>query len=487
MLVSLAVLVMAGCGAGRASAPSGGSGGGNNGGSGDSGGLSGSSESSGGLEAGAAGATEAGTGSGGSSGTGGNEEGGSGGAGVNDACAFHVSARVSPKIATVGIVEWDSGLSDIENAEIEFGLDRYYGMTAPVDLAEPEHRTLLLGMKPSTEYHYRIVATNAGTRCTSDDFSLTTGALRSNLPEVDVVTNAPERIAGGFLVSCFLEDGPAFILDADGDYVWAYGSGEMGRSLLSYDGKHLWYAGVNVAGGSGSMRRVSMDGLTEEDFSEEFGDIHHDFTVLPDETVAFLQHNDEEDWIMERAPDGSVSAVVSVQAAHGQPGGAAHANSIHYSTEDDTYTVSDLGYDLYVKVTRQGETVWVLGGANSDFSGTGASWERQHGHHVLAPDRLLIFSNGAIGTAPSVAIEILLNLTEMTATRVWEYEGGVRALIFGDVQRPDNGNTLVNYSNAGEIHEVDPSGSLVQAISWQLGGATGYSMKRQSLYGPPPK
>jgi hypothetical protein len=57
----------------------------------------------------------------------------------------------------------------------------------------------------------------------------------------------------------------------------------------------------------------------------------------------------------------------------------------------------------------------------------------------------------------------------------------------GDVQRLPNGNTLVTYSYQGLIHEVSPEGALLQQLSWGIGGAVGYSMKRASLYGPPPK
>jgi hypothetical protein len=74
------------------------------------------------------------------------------------ACTITPRVTMSPAISTVASVEFTTDLAGLSAARIEFGLDASYGMTAPVDLAEPGYRTLLLGMKTSREYHFRIVA-----------------------------------------------------------------------------------------------------------------------------------------------------------------------------------------------------------------------------------------------------------------------------------------------------------------------------------------
>lgn len=396
------------------------------------------------------------------------------------ACRFEASATLSEVIPTVAVVTWSTTLDPVTSASIEFGLDTAHGMAAPVDLAAPNGRTVLVGMKPERLYHFRVVARSGEEECRSRDFTLTTGALDEDLVPVTSTALAPGARAGGFLVSGFLTNGPAFILDSDGDYVWAYGSGEMGRVALSRDRKYVWYAGVNVAGGRGSMKRVSLDGTEVDDFSAEFGDIHHDFTILPDETIGFLEHDGETDRVMERAPDGSVREVFDVGEAQG---GVTrdHANSIHYSEDEDAYTVSDLAEDAFVKVTRAGRVVWILGGEHSDFTGDGAVWDAEHGHELLGRDGLLFFSNGAPGE-PSTAIEVRLDLEAKTATRVWQYEAGLHAFLYGDVQRLDGGDTLVSFSPSGVVREVDPSGALVRELDWELGGALGYTTELASLY-----
>lgn len=400
------------------------------------------------------------------------------GPGDGAACVFEVTSSLSERIASVGIVEWSLSDREPERAHIEFGLDTSYGLSAPVDLAESRYRTLLLGMKASREYHFRIVADE----CVSEDHTLTTGPAPNGLPSLTVTTTPGAVTDDGFLVSCLLFS-PVFILDADGDYVWWYGSGEMGRAALSRDRKHLWYSGINVAGVAGSMKRVTLDGLVEEDFTQEFAGIHHDFTILPDETVAFIQTDGGSDRIMERSSGGELTEVLDVAAAHGGPD--THANSIHYWPELDAYTLSDLAQNAYVYAGRGGSASWVLGGSTSDFSGDGASWNAQHGHELVAPDRLLFFNNGSGDDVSSLGVEVALDFERGVATRVWEYGAGVRSAIFGDVARLPSGNTRITFSTAGTIHEVTKEGALVRSLDWALGAAPGYVTQYDSLYAEP--
>ncbi len=408
-----------------------------------------------GLQAGAAAVSVAGEGgfSGAANAAGGDAAGADAGSAP---CRFAIDASISDAISTVGIVEWSLNVAAVSAAHIDFGLDTTYGLSAPVPLAAASHRTLLLGMKASHRYHARIVAQADDMTCVSDDFTLRTGSIPNGLPALTVTTPNPGAATGGYLVSSFLAKGPPFILDADGDYVW-WGVGlGVGRAELSFDGQLMWYGNVNVAGGVGYISSLSMDGLDKQSHPE-FGDSHHDFTVLPDETVAFIQHDGACDTIMERAPDGEVREVVNVHDAHGGST-TCHTNSLHYHVADDTYTFSDLEQNCYVKVTRQGDVVWVLGGSTSQFTGDGATWTREHGHDLILPNRLLFFNNGSAGDN-SAAVEVALDFEKLTATRVWSYDAAaLSSAIYGDVQRLDNGNTLIAYSTAGVVLEVESGG-----------------------------
>jgi hypothetical protein len=106
--------------------------------------------------------------------------------------AVQLASDVDPSApGTVGIVTWSVDADGITEASIEFGLDTDYGMTAPVDLEEPEFRTLLLGMKPEQTYHFRIVAMAGGTTYTSEDQTVDTGPATDLVSvELDVVDEA---------------------------------------------------------------------------------------------------------------------------------------------------------------------------------------------------------------------------------------------------------------------------------------------------------
>ncbi|HLK91205.1 MAG TPA: aryl-sulfate sulfotransferase [Polyangia bacterium] len=470
------------------------------------------------------------TGQGGSSGSTG--EGGSGAAGSgvdaggttpatvtsvgSGGCTFTLEISTSPNIPTVGIVAWSTTLTDLIEAHVSFGLDASYGMTAPVDLSQTSYRTLLLGMKASRTYHFQVAATNAAGTCTSGDLTLATGPAANGLTPPTITTNNASALYGGFLVTgqftIALVGGkggaPAFILDKDGAIVWWYavaGSDATGVTM-SYDGNYMWINGVNVPAGTTHVHRVSMDGLVDEDHSSEFTGLSHQLTVLPDETVAFYAYGSNGcDDIKLRAPDGTVTTVVNARTAHGGTS-ACHVNGIFYSRMDDTLVFSDLDNNCLTKVTRSGQTVWVLNGGapngpTSSFSGGAVIWKGgEHGFHILGLDDFVIFNNNSKQPAGStaswgsaagdemgsLAIEVKLDLGAMTATETWSYQGlGLADDVLGDVQRLPNGNTLIDFATKGTIEEVDASGNVLQQIKSNTN--FGYFQKRATLYGPPPR
>ena len=432
-------------------------------------------------------------------------------------CTFAGTSSLSSQISTVGIVTFTTLLSAPTEAHIDFGLDRSYGMTAPVDLTAASYRTLLLGMKPSRTYHFRLSATDGTDSCTSDDFTIATGAAPNGLPNPTITTNNAGALYGGFLVtgqySQSLISGaalgaPAFILDRDGTYVWWYtvtGSDATGVTM-SYDGNYIWINSVNTPSHAAKVHRVSMDGLIDEDHSTEFAGLSHQLTVLPDETVAFYSYGTNGcDDIKLRSPDGTVTTVANAQSAHGGTD-VCHVNAIFYSRPDDTLVFGDLDNNCLTKITRTGATVWVLNGGvdtgpKSWFNGGGLVWQGgEHGFHILGLDDFVIFNNNTMMPAGSKvswgaaagdgsgsgAIEVKLDLATMTATQTWSYQAlGLNDAVLGDAQRLPNGNTMVDFSTRGSIQEVDANGNLLQEI--KTAANFGYLQKRATLYGPPPR
>jgi len=425
---------------------------------------------------------------------------GSGGAVAQANCTFTIpAATTSAKIATVGVVEFSTDLAGLSSAQIEFGLDTNYGMVAPVDVAAANHHTLLLGMKQRKTYHFRVVATGSAGQCQSMDQTITAGSLPNGFPTIDVETKTQNKaeLYGGFLLTgAYVQSGggsgsPAYIVDQDGDVVWAFNVGsDVTGAHMSNDGKYMWINSAQVPEGKTNVHRVSMDGTTDEDLSTQFKGLNHTLQVLPDESVAFFAYSSNGcDDVKLRHPDGTVDTLYNSGTATG--GKACHCNAIAYSESDKSLVVSELESNKYFKVKIADKSlVWVLGGtAPNDFTGDGSTWSRQHGVHVLAADKLLFFNNGALGSGGSLAIELLLDLSAKTAKKAWTYQSapGISNDIMGDVQRLKNGNTIVAYSTKGVLHEVNAQSTLLQSWSWPIGGAFGYISKRKSLYGPPEK
>src|SRR5262245_14179685 len=215
------------------------------------------------------------------------------GAGGAVSCTFTQSSSVSTMIPTVGIITWSTTLSGVQSAKIDFGLTTSYGMTAPVDLAQQNYRTLLLGMKGSRMYHYRITATSGGGQCASPDYTIMTGPIANGLVKPTVTTNNAAALSGGFILTGqYVQNvggsAPAYILDSDGDYVWWFNiENYVTGVVMDYAGTHMWINNHPPNLADAKVHRVTMDGLTAQDLSSQFVELSHQLTVLPDETVAF--------------------------------------------------------------------------------------------------------------------------------------------------------------------------------------------------------
>ncbi|HEY7376648.1 MAG TPA: aryl-sulfate sulfotransferase [Polyangia bacterium] len=493
-VAAVAVVLSLGCG--------GSSTGGSPGAGGSAAGATGTAGSGSGGSTGTAGATGTG-GNGGSMTTG---TGGSGGGTLS--CTFTQSGSLSPMIATVGIVTWSTTLAGVQSAKIDFGLTTSYGMTAPVDLKQASYRTLLLGMKSSRMYHYRITATAAGGDCQSPDYTIMTGPLANGLVKPTVTTNDAAALAGGFLmtgqyVANVSGTGPAFILDADGDIVWWYNiEDNVTGVVMDYAGTHMWINNHPPDLSNARIHRVTMDGMTAEDLTSQMPKLSHQVTVLPDETVAFYADDGGTQGcsdIKERAPNGTVRTIVNSQKALGTTG-QCHVNNIQYSPQDDTLVFSDHIHCAVAKIRRtDGSTVWILNGATKTF--TGDSWlGSEHGIHILGVDDFLIFNNNSrsvagttiaasMGTGDgSGALEIKLDLNAMTVTKIWSYKAMgtmYQTDIMGDLQRLANGNIVIAFGGKGVIQEIKPDGTVLQEMKTTTN--FGYIQKRATLYGPPPR
>jgi hypothetical protein len=417
-------------------------------------------------------------------------------------CSFDITGTLSEEIPSVGVVEWSTDLEGVTEARIEFSLDDpeegelNVGSGGPISVSEP--RALLLGLKPARSYTYRIVVSAGATVCTSPDQQLVTDAD----PEAELMT----RVAGesgspapGFIVTCDYAGGSAMIVDTDGDVVWSTEAPpQCSRALMDWEGEYLWMLKANPSfDDGGDVRRVRMDGSEVEQIPDLAGS-HHDFAVLPGGSAAFLVWADAADSssdLVERAPDGTLTALTRLDDATFLPPSdihTYHANALRYYASDDSYTVSDLALGGIAKFDREGQISWQLRGncTNAPPSQCAAApLLGNHGHQLLEDGNLLVFfaTNGSgrpVGDpAPVYEYAFAEDAGALTATLAWSHVEEAGSMILGDLQRLPNGNTLVTYSTEGTIHEISPTGDLVQSLSFA--GQFGYASFRETLYGPP--
>jgi hypothetical protein len=414
------------------------------------------------------------------SGAAGMAAGGSGGAPLGSAM-FTVTVKLASEEkasapGTVGIVTWTVDVTELTSASIEFGLDTTYGMSAPVDLAATDHRTLLLGMKPEKTYHFRVVAHDATSTYQSMDYTVETGPKTTLIPLTVDITDAAKH-EGGFIVGSFWQgtaNGRVFIADADGDVVWWYEDGptSIARARMSEDGKNMWMISADNAGQP--VQRVSMDTLDAQTYMSAVGS--HDITPVGADKMAFIEYGENDcNSIFEITPNGTTSEVWDSEGE--VAGSGCHGNALRYSKDEDIYTFSDVSTEVF-GVSRGGDVVWKL----SEIVPMGnAAWQGvQHGHQLLG-DSIIIFANRGAGMNASAAIEYNFE----TGAELLNFSSGDFSQNLGDVQRLPGGNTLVTFSNDSIIKEIDAQKNVVMEINGG-GSRFGYSLWTDTLYGPPP-
>jgi hypothetical protein len=405
---------------------------------------------------------------------------------------------VSPQIPTVGVVEWSLSGEPPSSAKIAYTLNDAdpsllnRGGESPVPLGNAGYRTLLLGLKQSRDYTFHIEATRGGSTCVSPDYALPTTGSFTDAPMVTADVARPGAREPGFIVTSSGTSLPdsGYIIDADGDMVWFFpGPLNTCRAQMDYEGNTMWMITCNPINEMGEVRSVSMDGALVQMNVPGFEFAHHDLTVMPGGRVAALvwatADNEPPSDLVIRTPDGQVTPAFTI-GSNLYKSDLFHANAVHYIPSDDSFTVADRDANVVVKVSSAGVPRWQLGGV-CDGAPTGAhcspqSWLVNHGHHLLDDGTLLLFNNTATYDAAHV-LEFQLADTPnaLAATMVRDYPGTDVSATLGDVQRLPGGNTLVTYSNAGTIVELDSSWNVVQTFTVRVG----YSNWRPTLYGPP--
>ncbi|MBN1480853.1 carbohydrate binding domain-containing protein, partial [candidate division KSB1 bacterium] len=117
-----------------------------------------------------------------------------------------------------------------------------------------------------------------------------------------------------------------------------------------------------------------------------------------------------------------------------------------------------------------GETIWILGGENSDFAFVNENLEFSRIHDVRPvpgqQNHYTLFDNGrdrSNGPQFSRAVEYKLDLDAKTAEKVWEYRHSpdLYSSYCGGTQPFKNGNRFISWANNDYFNEVNSSEELV--------------------------
>lgn len=404
--------------------------------------------------------------------------------------------ELSEHVPTVATVWWGVNGVDPRKAEVEF--QRTAGgavLVAPAPLTnDGPHRSLLLGMKASTEYTYRINVNDGA--CVSEPRTLQTGPASPHLPRLTFQVGS--SFAPGFYILCsgFGADiptgavGPArfvYIIDQDGDPVWWWNPAHASsRATMDWEGNSMYMLALNVGGASPAFARVNMDGTGYRKI--DIGNAHHDFTVTPDGRIVVIVHAGKSDGVVAYDPKtDTLSAIVPDVASLYEKGRPEyHANAITYRRDDDSFILGDRFPNLLVKFDWQGQLLWQFGGDDPRgpaFAGTD-SWNSNHGHHWTDDGRLLVFNNGAVATSKVLQFEVDEANLDARLSREY-FTPGLSSLVLGDVQQLPNQHVLATFSASGHLIEYNPEGEIVTHLRASM--SLGYTMYRRTLYGPPDK
>lgn len=412
-----------------------------------------------------------------------------------------VDFSISEHISTVVQVAPAEDAATWTSARVEFGADGVLDRSLDFDLSRARVPALsLVGFKPGSEVSLKVVVDDDGKERESEVQTITTGALPTWLPRVQVdVDDGGTHVQGDYMVTSVVTSPPAAVLlDSDGDFVWwaeLEEAHQVGRVRLARDGQGVLAMPINVEGDSErGLIRVSWDGGTITD--TPVGQAHHDFVELADGTLGLLVEEDRTvegqilsgDTVVEQAPDGTQTTIWSAwddldpaltpSGLEGQDW--THANVLVHDAERDDWLVSLMGTRAIARIGRDGSGLrWLFGGAVGDFEDSAGETDLIDRQHVfeLVDGGLVLFENGLPGEEISRAVQWELDEEQLLAREVWSYTPDPTLYCFslGGLDRLENGDTLVTFSVNGRIDEVDAAGTLRWRLSASLGGTFGYT------------
>ena len=296
----------------------------------------------------------------------------------------------------------------------------------------------------------------------------------------------------------------ATLVDGCGAHQWwappELSENRIYRAKLARDARSLWIAEKDRSGlvDSAWIRRLNTDGETLS--RTRTLEAHHDLVELDDGQLAFLSHQYKQNIWFDAFSEDLVSDVVRLTTEgdetptdnrlfslfddsgiepfwtcdHMLPSGRvpgfgewSHSNSLIWEPEEEALYVLIRYWDAILKLDREGEVQWYLGGPRDHFTPVGQTALPKHAHMSEAwPGGLLVFDNRNHLDGPSRVVEYALDEDAGTLQEVFSIPEpeGEPIHYLGDARRLPGGHVLVAWSTKGTVSEYDRDGALVWEI-----------------------
>lgn len=375
-------------------------------------------------------------------------------------------------------------------------------------VASTAHARWIVGRPPLTEVPLVVECVGADGGAATWSGTATTPGLPAELPTFTVTVSDPEATWPGYvLASVAGEVNAAVVLSLEGYPTWWYVDPRRdvvtSQALVATDGSGVWQDAYVMNQTQGvetttELVHVGWDGTVRETVRAEGH--HHDFTQLPDGTLAWIAYDYLEvdgevlkaDRILTQDPAGDVQQVWSTFDTYTEipplvldPEGWTHSNALRWVPDLEAFALSVRNYSEVLVIDRQGEVHTRIGGASSDWTfPEDPPFEFQHGVDLVdGGTTLLVFDNGNPRYLSSRARAWTVDPETGAAEETFGYEPGRYSMALGDVERLPDGSYFTAWGTAGVMEQVSTDGQPVVTVEMDVGNGVGYVQVVESLEG----
>lgn len=407
---------------------------------------------------------------------------------------------MSPNVGTVAKATWSEDAGERSRIEVYSGDERW--LSTDWRVPGQAHVSTLLGLTAGAEWTARVV-TQSGYE--SPPIAFETTGLPVDMPSW--TTTGEPGWQGYMYTSTLVSDVYAYVLDENGRVVW-YTPANKGLTVIrarpSRDGRGVIFGQSRVKPNVGTPALRWVDWYGQGIRKVELPTFTHDFVELSDGTVLYTIEDIRSvegfdvpvvgNALGKLSPDGEQAIVWStwddwvpgVDGEVAENGVWTHANAMDLDPDETAVTFGFRGVSTIVRIDiASGERIWQIGGEQSDYAFPNPDDQPEHQHQFQwVDDQLFIFDNRS-QPDNSRAIGLSFDESAGTATKFWEWSRspGVWSYALGDVHRREDASSMVVYTSAGIIDDIDAEGNVRWELQGELGTTLSYVTPVDSLPG----